>query len=331
MRIADYCNIVDGGLVLHRNIQEYTRLNLVTDNPTMKRQFDMLERSVHSNIPLTIIGERGSGKDFIAQYAHTISDRRGRPFVKMNCAYLADVNLPMKLFDEGINGPPSILNRAAGGSLYLENLDHLTEYEQHRLMTHIQSIAGTPKDTHFIIGFDCLATSLCEMLSEPLYYHFSKMIFEVVPLRHRPEDILLLAMQQLKQVKAEYRIERLLAPNVMEEMLSYEWPNNTRQLTNVVERMCFLSDHRIIDSVPLLHKCLSIHKPFQPKISEPDAGSAAKTLKDIVQEYEITIINQYIERHGSLRKAAAALNVAPSVLSSKLTRYYASSSKNKLL
>jgi transcriptional regulator of aromatic amino acid metabolism len=85
----------------------------------------------------------------------------------------------------------------------------------------------------------------------------------------------------------------------------------------------------LIHSVSIFHNSLS----EDPQYGMPKPSTAplptSKSLKELTLEYEVLIINQYIEEYGSLRKAAAALKSSPSVLSSKLTKYYASSSKRK--
>lgn len=328
MHIQDYCDIAEGALLLRAPLQQFIRGNLITDNREMLRQLTMLERSGQGNIPLTILGEKGSGKNFIAQYAHTVSARSNAPFIKTNCAYYPGERMELELFGSGTHGNPGLLNRATGGSLYIENIDRLPSAVQYQLIEHIHTTEGKKHDIRFMI---CLQDQSPENresgLIEQMGYYFNTMLFDIPPLRRRPEDILLLTFQQLQKIKQDYHIVRQISPAVMSAMLSYEWPTNIRQLNHTVERLALLSDETLLDSVPLLQKCLSTQKQLQTPDIETSFPSEAKSLKEIVQDYEMLVINQYIERCGSIRKAAIALKSSSSTLSRKITEYYAPSDK----
>ena len=88
--------------------------------------------------------------------------------------------------------------------------------------------------------------------------------------------------------------------------------------------MAFMSDTTLMDSIHQFESCLSAHGQLHQMQNTPEQCPKEKPLKELVLDYEVMIINQYIERYGSLRKAAAALEISHSALSSKLTKYYAS-------
>ncbi len=327
MRIEDFCNVTDGGLVLREKLQTYTRRNILTCDPAMHRQLDMLDRAGNTNVPLMIYGEAGCGKDTIAQYAHAASCRKDKPLLKINCAYLPEGQIANELF--GVSGgAPGLLSRAAGGSLYIENINLLSSQTQYHLMEYINSSAGKPNDIRYMICVSAPGTSNREHgLIEPLLYYFNSMSFVIPPLRERPDDMILLTMQQLRNIYEQFRLERTISLKVMSAILAYDWPGNIRQLTKVIDRMAFMSDNTKMDSIQLLESCLSDHQQFHLLQTKADHCPKSKTLKELVLDYEVMIINQYTERYGSLRKAAAALDVSHSVLSSKLTKYYAASVK----
>ncbi len=320
MKIQDYCDTVDGSLQLRAPLRQFCRGELITDDPDMLRQLDMLERTGQGTVPLTIRGEKGSGKDRIAQYAHDLSCRRRSPLVKTNCAYLTEEQMYIELFGTAARADLGLLHRAAGGSLYIENADLMPVYMQYQLMNHIHRQEQDANDVRLMI---CLqnqqgqASGLCEQMS----FHFSSLVFDIPPLRQRPQDILLLAFQQLQQLWQEYRLERTLSPAVMSAMLSYEWPTNARQLTHTIERMAFMSDDTLMDSVHLLQRCLSPTQQVKALSEEIAAPPDSRSLKQMVQDYEIMVIHQYIEQYGSLRKAAAVLKSSPATLSRKITEY----------
>lgn len=315
MRIEEYCNVANGGLVLREPLQRYIRFNIISADPSINRQLNMLERVAASDIPLLIRGELGCGKDHIAQYAHDISIRKSKPFLKINCSYYPEVQTVNKLF-----GASGLLRQAEGGSLYIENINTLSPQTQQQLWEFISSKEGQQQNIRFMT---CLRDDAKVAFIEPLTDYFGSMEFHLPPLRERPVDTLLLTMQRLQFIQEQYHVTRLISPNVMEAILDYEWPENIRQLVRTIDRMAFMSDHTLMNSVNLFQNCLSSHKQTGKPHAAQEPQPENKTLKELVADYEVTIINQYVERYGSLRKAAAALGISHSALSSKLTKFYA--------
>ena len=316
MRIQDYCDTADGALRLREKLQTFLHGEIVTDNPGVKRQLALLERVSRSNSPVTIAGEKGSGKDIVAQYAHDCSPNRKGLFLKTNCAYLPEARMYAELFGSVGGRETGLLRRASGGTLYIENADLLPKHVQYKLMDHI--LHSPVGETRYLI---CLQSSrdITARLSERMLFYFNTITFDIPPLRKRPEDILLMTFYQLKRIEEEYHIVRTVSPEVMSAMLAYDWPANTRELAQTLERMAFLCDDRLLDSVRLFKRCLSPKRQMQALVLEPAAPPEPKSLKEMVSDYEVMIINQYIERYGSLRKAAAMLKSSPATLSRKLT------------
>lgn len=324
VRIEDYCDIVDGGLMIRGRLQNYVRHNILTCDSTMLSQLDMLDRLGKSNVPLTILGETGCGKDSIAQYAHEVSTRKHKPFLKVNCAYLTEDLVTVELFGSG-GHDRGLLHRAEGGSLYIENITLLSAQTQYRLMEHIQTTNGTANDIRYMIFPSNMSGVRETRLIEPLVYYFNSSPFLIPPLRERPADIILLTMQQLRHIHENLGLGRTVSPEVMTALLDFDWPGNIRQLTNVLERMAFMSDNTLMDSVPLLHRCLAANKQFRRMQTAEEMPPQPKTLKELMAEYEMKIINQHIEQYGTLRKAATVLGVSHSLLSYKLKKYYEAS------
>lgn len=320
MKIQDYCDIENGALRLREPLQTYSRGMLITDDPEMNRQLDMLERAGQGRIPLCIRGEMGSGKDYIAQYAHRVSTFHKAPFLKTNCNYLTEEQLYMELFGTSAQRNMGLLTRATGGSLYIKDADLMSSYLQYRLMHFISGVSKGQKTIRYIISLREPDTPLAK-LSEEMANYFGTMVFDITPLRKRPQDILLLAFQQLQLIRQEYGIERKLSPEVMSVMLTYEWPGNIRQLTSAIERMAIVSDKTLMDSVHLLNRCLSPDKQSETHTLPAPVEAETRSLKRMVQDYEFMLIQQNLEQHGSIRKAAIALKTSHTTLSRKITEY----------
>ena len=320
IKIQDYCDTLNGSLQLRRPLAVFRHGDIVTDDPDMKRQLDILVRCGQGRVPLTIRGENGTGKDQIAQYAHAVSAWQKVPLIKMNCAFLTEEQQFVKLFGPASNRELGLLNRAAGGSLYIENIPLMSGHLQWQLMNYIREIASTEKAVRFMI---CLnERDLQESaLTEELSYYFGAVVFDIPPLRKRPQDILLLTFQQLQFIRSEYRLERYISPEVMHEILAYDWPGNRHQLAHAIERMAILSDDTLMDSVQLLHRCMTPDHQRQQQPAKAPEIPESRSLKRMVQDYEYMVIQQAIEQHGSIRKAAAVLKTSHATLSRKITEY----------
>ena len=291
VRIEDYCDIVNGGLTIRGRLQSYARHNILTCDATMHSQLDMLDRLGNTNIPLTILGEAGCGEDNIAQYAHDVSSRRNKPFLKINCAYLTEDLVTAELFGSG-SSELGLLHRAEGGSLYIENITLLPDQTQYRLMKHIHATNGKTNDIRYIIYPNSMNGMQEPRLTAPLIHYFNSSPFVIPALRERPADIILLTMQQLRHIHENLGLERTVTPDVMAAILEYDWPGNIRQLNNVLERMAFMSDNTLMDSVALLQRCLSANKQFRHMQTTAEHPPQPKLWKELMSEYEIKIINQ---------------------------------------
>ena len=106
-----------------------------------------------------------------------------------------------------------------------------------------------------------------------------------------------------------------------QSILAYDWPGNRHQLAHAIERMAILSDDTLMDSVQLLHRCMTPDHQRQQQPAKAPAILESRSLKRMVQDYEYMVIQQAIEQHGSIRKAAAVLKTSHASLSRKITEY----------
>lgn len=196
-----------------------------------------------------LIGERGTGKELLARILHNASARAGQPFVGLNCCALGD-RLGAELFGHEIEaaadhvGPTvGVLERAAGGTLLLDEVTRLSQGLQARLADALSrgvyqrlgSISEHPLQTRVIAAshVDVRVEREQGRLREDLLYSFGVQIY-LPPLRQRPDDVPLLArhfLAQLTGMRAEGFTDEALAA-----MRKYDWPGNVRQLRNAVER-----------------------------------------------------------------------------------------------
>jgi DNA-binding NtrC family response regulator len=141
---------------------------------------------------------------------------------------------------------------------------------------------------------------------------------EVLPLRSRPEDVALLALHYLDEANSRYGTDKRMGSALFREILAYSWPGNEQQLKNFVEQLVLSAPGQVLDDPELIHNTARLAATLIPAWRRSSVSTGEKSLKEQVTEYELMIIRQSIAKYGSLRKAAAALKVDPSVLSRKL-------------
>ncbi len=239
-----------------------------------------------------LLGESGSGKDFLARYLHDHSHRAGGPFFAINCAALAPELAESELFGHeagaftGSRGrKKGLLELAEGGTLLLNEIGELSLYLQAKLLTFLdtQSFTRVGGEQSISVNARILAATNRDLHREveagnfraDLYYRLNVFSLQVPALRDRMEDLPLLAegiVGKLASKLGRQEAPRLDA-SVLEAMSRYNWPGNVRELRNILERALILgkpsritaADLGIVpeaqlmpDGSPLISFCVSI-------------------------------------------------------------------------
>jgi DNA-binding NtrC family response regulator len=212
------------------------------------------------NTPVLLLGESGSGKDYLAQYIHEHSSRQNGPYFKVDCATIAREVAESELFGHTKGAYTGAhekkqgqLEQAGGGTLLLNEIGELPLALQSKLLTFLDSkeitpVGGTKKvkiDARLIAATHRdLGVQIAErQFMEPLFHRLDVFRITVPPLRERIEDISVLVDKIL--VKLAREMELPVVPDIDLEALvklhEYDWPGNVRELANVLERAVVLS------------------------------------------------------------------------------------------
>ena len=201
-------------------------LPLVGRTPAMQALYRLVARVMNTDLPVLVTGESGTGKSLIARAIHDFSDRRSQPFVVAGGGDLASSD-----------GPASILGRARGGTILLDEVGDLDEAAQSRV---VRMLDGFGDDAPRV-----MATSQSDLgqkmeagdFRADLFYRLSGVAFAVPSLRERVEDIPLLAEHFLARAEREGLSARQFSSPALELIRRYSWPGNVRQLENTVRRL----------------------------------------------------------------------------------------------
>ena len=234
--------------------------DIATTSETMGRILRLCERAAKSTIPVLIEGEAGVGKELVARSIHGASDRRGRPFVAVNCAGLSHIEVESCLFGHEKGAFPGASDRqvgkfaeAQGGALFLENVEDLPPAAQIKLLRALHEGEIEPAGARKPLKVDVriITASNRNMMEcvkagafrEDLYYRLNVFPITVPPLRARHEDIADLARRFTARFAAEQgKRLRGLSAESLALLTRYNWPGNIRQLENTIYRAVVLAE-----------------------------------------------------------------------------------------
>ena len=278
---------------------------------------EQVSRLAPLNKPVLIIGERGTGKELIANRLHYLSGRWDGPFISLNCAALNENLLDTELFGHEAGAftgaqrrHPGRFERADGGTLFLDELATAPMLVQEKLLRVIEygelERVGGSQPLQVNVRLVCATNAnLPEMVEQERFRAdlLDRLAFDVVnlpPLRERRSDIMLLAGQFAIQMCRELGLPLFpgFSQHARDTLLDYRWPGNIRELKNVVERSVYRhgSSETELDEIVI--------DPFSrstPSPADKPHSAASPVLPLDLRQFQQTQEKQLLEQ--SLREA----------------------------
>lgn len=302
---------------------------IVGSHPSMQ---DLLKRVAYiasTRATVLIQGESGTGKELIAAALHQNSKRREGPYVRLNCASLAESVLESELFghEKGAFTGASTrregrFKQADGGTLLLDEISEIPASIQVKLLRFLQEreferVGGNESlrvDVRVLAAAnrDLKALVRDGRFREDLYYRLAVVRLDVPPLRARPSDIVPLAQQFLRHAAGENEVAVTGFTRAAERaLMSYPWPGNVRELQNAVEHAVILAESELVDAAQL---------PIQTQDSAPNLQLMIPgvTLAEL-ERYAITETLKAVG--GSPAKAAKMLGVSRRTVQYRMRDY----------
>lgn len=325
--------LIDKAVETHALLSENVRLraqvsaratpDIVGKSPAMRRVLDLVTRVAGTKTTVLITGESGTGKERIARAVHEESERRGGPFLVVNCGALPENLMESELFGHergaftGAVGKHNGLFRdASGGTVLLDEVGELPLALQVKLLRVLQEKAVRPVGASAEVPVDVrvLAATNRDVeqdvklgrFRQDLYYRLNVIRLELPPLRQRREDIPLLIERFVQRFSQEMSKDVTgLTPDGVRALERYAFPGNVRELENMMERAVALAGARSIGLGDLPQEVSGMAAAESPGLlTLPDAGC---NLDEVLGEVERRLILQALEVAGGVRAVAANL------------------------
>ncbi|MBV8687233.1 MAG: phage shock protein operon transcriptional activator [Alphaproteobacteria bacterium] len=331
---------------------------LVGQSSSFLDAVERASRAAPLDRPVLVIGERGTGKELIAERLHHLSSRWDGPLVVMNCAALPETLIEAELFGHeagsftgATKSRVGRFEEADGGTLFLDELATLSQGAQERLLRAVEygevTRIGASKPMRVDVRIVAATNEHLPRLAEEGRFRadlLDRLCFEVVtlpPLRHRSSDIPVLADHFARRMALELEWPSWpgFSSAALNRLLEYSWPGNVRELRNVVERAVYRwgDAERPVDAVqfdPFESPWLPPPRPAAPGGGEganlpvPAAAPSAwdpagcADFRLAVAEYEKAILAAALEKcRWNQRAAATALALSYDQLRHAMKRH----------
>jgi len=244
---------------------KYTFADMIGKDGVMQQIFEILPVVAESEANVLVEGPTGTGKDLLAKIIHNASQRRDKPFVKVNCAALPDNLLESEMFGY-VKGAftgadkdkPGRFQEADGGSIFLDEIGDMPLALQAKLLRVLEDREFYPLGGRKLCRVDVRIMSATNQIlenlvkekrfREDLFYRLNVMRLELPPLKERRGDISLLINNFIKKynVTKETTVSKI-AEDAMDILLNYDYPGNIRELENIIEHACVLCRGEVIE------------------------------------------------------------------------------------
>ncbi|TMQ04328.1 MAG: FHA domain-containing protein [Deltaproteobacteria bacterium] len=255
---------------------------------------DLVARAAPTLISVLLLGETGVGKDVVAERIHRLSTRAAGPLVRVNCAGLSAALLESDLFGHekgaftgATSAKPGLLEAAAGGTVFLDEIGEMPLEVQAKLLLVIEqrvvrrvgATRGTPIDVRFLSAThrDLEAEIRRDRFRTDFYYRINGLAIHIPPLRERRDEIDGLAALFADEAAAGLRRPRPPAfePDARARLHHHDWPGNVRELRRVIERAVLFADGGAVTSRVLFAAGLPDH-PLPAPTGAPDDDRRAR-------------------------------------------------------
>jgi two-component system response regulator PilR (NtrC family) len=309
--------------VLRQTTAEQGFAGIIGRSPSMLQVFRLVETVCRTNSTVLLSGESGTGKELVARAIHSLSLRRSRPFVAVNCGAMPEALLESELFGH-VRGAftgadkdkKGLIEAAEGGTVFLDEIGEMPATMQVKLLRVLQErkyrpVGGTEEFSADIRVIAATNRDLPRLVSEgkfreDLFYRLNVIPMKMPALHERLEDIQLIAEHFLSKYTREMsKTIDGFSPEALAALNAYRWPGNVRELENVVERAVALESERRVTLSTLPENI----RTGQPATTRADVDAAIAeggfNLERHLQDIERSHLERALQRAGGVQTRAA--------------------------
>ena len=326
----------EAAMLQRQEVYRGTLLDMVGESPAMQQVFALIQRVAPSTACVLISGESGTGKELAARAIHKLSPRAAGPFVAINCAALPEHLIESELFGHERGAFTGALARRIGcfeqanrGTLFLDEITEMPVGTQAKLLRVLQDskirrlggVSETQVDVRIIAATNRLPEEAIreKRLRDDLYYRLNVFQISLPALRHRREDLSVLADALIREMNAKHdcKVDGI-EPETFARLLCHSWPGNVRELRNVLERMVIVAREGDLQ----LHQLPATLGVSPMKLPDPEPQTAnvfkfreGATLDEVERAYIQFTLNQI---GNNKRRAAKILGIGERTLHSRV-------------
>ena len=318
---------------LRREVTEkYSFPNIIGSHPKMLEIYEIIGRVAETDATILIQGESGTGKDLIAKTIHYNSLRRGKPLVTVNCGALTESLLTSELFGHAKGAFTGAVKDTIGrfqaaheGTLVLDEISEIPINLQKTLLRVIEEKeferVGESRPTKVDIRIISTTNRNLQKevgkknFREDLYYRLSIVPVTIPPLRERTSDIPLLINHFLKKFDKK-KVPIKIEPKVVEELKTFPWSGNVRELANIIQQMVVFCTRNTITL-----NDLPPHLLLKEGEAKSIAGGKVPLMRMISDLEKKWIISKLRETDWNQEKAAKLLGITRKMLINRINKY----------
>jgi len=307
--------------------QKPRRIEIISQSPAMAKVKEMIAMVALTDSTVLLQGESGTGKGLAARRLHEMSNRRGYPFVSVDCGSLVKTLFESELFGHvkgAFTGADATqlgkFEMAHGGTLFFDEISNINLEIQAKLLKAVEEKCISKVGDHKVVKVDVRVISATNrdlqrsiakgLFREDLFFRLNVVSIDLPPLRDRKEDVALLVDHFLKIFsQRQGKTVEGLSPNAMKALTEYNWPGNVRELENTVERLLVFAQGKTITLKDLVYS--------NTVVSEIVTREPVR-LEEMERQHIMKVVNSV---NGNKTRAAQLLGIDRKTLRTKLKKY----------
>ncbi len=318
---------------------EYTFDDIIGVAPAVRDAKEAAMRAALTDATVLLRGESGVGKEFFAQSIHAHSQRRGGPFIRLNCSAIQESLLESELFgyEEGAftgarkGGRKGKFELAHGGTIFLDEIGDMPLTAQAKLLRVLQEkeVDRLGSEVQLKVDVRVIAATNRELekmvgkgeFREDLFYRLNVIPIYVVPLRDVPEELPRLAKNIWRKLSKKHGIfHKRLSNRAFLALQNHVWKGNIRELQNVLERTMVMVRQDLIDDADI--QKILLQNNAREDLAEKSITEGNFSLNDLVAQTEKRALHYALAAsEGNRSKAARLLGISRPLLYKKMTKY----------